>query len=231
MESFADVKRRFKTTAQSILNEHSSYEIDEAALPAYAHRNPLIDYIFWQRVRIAYDYARRHQITNVLDFGCGTGVTSYALASANKNVVAIDVDFRPLTLVKRQITFPPSVTFVEADLLTYDLGTQKFDLIVALDVLEHIPNLQPYIERFVSLLNPGGTILVSGPSENGLYKLGRRLAGAKFTGDYHVSNITLIKNEFSKYLATETIATLIWPVTLFELFIAKPHTSNKTPPM
>jgi len=222
MESFADVKRRFKSTIQSILNEHSSYEIDEAALPAYAHRNPLIDYIFWQRVRIAYDYALSHDVTNVLDFGCGTALTSYALASAGKNVVAVDVDFKPLSLVKQRITFPASITFVEADLLHHDLGSRRFDLILALDVLEHITELQPYIERFASLLTPRGAILVSGPSENRLYKLGRQLAGAKFTGDYHVSNIKAIQREFSRHLETETIATLIWPLTLFELFVARP---------
>src|SRR5688500_8467956 len=39
-ESFAEIKRRFKSAVQSILDHHSSSEIDEAALPAYAHKNP-----------------------------------------------------------------------------------------------------------------------------------------------------------------------------------------------
>jgi 2-polyprenyl-3-methyl-5-hydroxy-6-metoxy-1,4-benzoquinol methylase len=226
MESFSGVKRRFKSALRKIVKKHSSYEVDEAALPAYAHANPLIDYIFWQRVRVAYDYALSHDVANVLDFGCGTGLMSYALAQAGKTVVAVDVNFGPLALVKEQISFPPSITFVEGEFLRTELPTQRFDLILALDVLEHITDLQPYIERFSSLLTPLGSILVSGPSENRLYKLGRSLAGSRFTGDYHVSDITTIKNEFSRHLKTETVATLIWPVTLFELFSARPFAAT-----
>jgi 2-polyprenyl-3-methyl-5-hydroxy-6-metoxy-1,4-benzoquinol methylase len=222
LEDFPAVKRRFKSAIQSILQGHTSYEIDEAALPAYAHTNPFIDYVFWRRVKIAYDYAVSHRANRVLDFGCGTGLLSYALAAAGKEVVAIDLNFAPLTLVKEKIAFPNSITFVEGDLLSHDVGTQPFDLIIALDVLEHISDRRPYIEKFAKLLAPNGAILVSGPSENLLYKFGRRLAGEKFTGDYHVSNIKTIQNDFSRYMATETLATLVWPMTLFEIFVARP---------
>ena len=58
--SFAEVKQRFKSALRSIVSEHKTYEVDEAALPAYAHANPLIDYIFWQRVKVAYEYALAH---------------------------------------------------------------------------------------------------------------------------------------------------------------------------
>jgi 2-polyprenyl-3-methyl-5-hydroxy-6-metoxy-1,4-benzoquinol methylase len=226
LESFSKVKQRFKSAIQSILSDHASYEIDEAALPAYAHRNPFIDYIFWRRVQIAYDYAISNRVNSVLDFGCGTGLLSYALASAGKEVVAIDLNFAPLTLVKERVTFPDSIRFIEGDLLNQDLGTRKFDLIIALDVLEHITNLGPYIEKFASLLTPSGAILVSGPTENLLYKVGRKFAGTRFTGDYHVSNIKTIRDDFSRYMATETIATLIWPLTLFEIFVARPGSST-----
>ncbi len=229
MESFSEVKQRFKSAIQSILDGHKSYEIDEAALPAYAHRNPFIDYIFWRRVQIAYDYALTNRVNSVLDFGCGTGLLSYALASAGKDVVAIDLNFAPLTLVKQRVTFPQSIEFVEGDLLQHDLGTRRFDLIVALDVLEHITDLGPYIEKFSSLLTPNGVILVSGPSENVLYKVGRKFAGTRFTGDYHVSNIKTIRNEFSRHMTTETIATLIWPLTLFEIFVARPRSTGPRP--
>jgi len=227
LESFAEVKQQFKTAIQSILDAHTSYEIDEAALPAYAHKNPLIDYIFWRRVRIAYDYAITNRVSSVLDFGCGTGVLSSALASAGKDVVAIDLNIGPLTLVREKISFPESIRFIEGDLLTQDLGTRKFDLIVALDVLEHITDLGPYIEKFASLLTPNGAILVSGPSENLLYKVGRQFAGKRFTGDYHVSNIKTIRNDFSRHMVTDTIGTLIWPLTLFEIFVARRAPSNK----
>jgi 2-polyprenyl-3-methyl-5-hydroxy-6-metoxy-1,4-benzoquinol methylase len=220
-ESFPEIKRRFKTAVQSILDHHASAEIDEAALPAYAHNNPIIDDIFWRRVKIAYDHAIANGATRVLDFGCGTGLLSYALAAAGKDVVAIDLNLGPLQLVRDQVAFPDSITFIEGDLLTQDLGGRHFDLIVALDVLEHISDLRPYISKFSSLLTPNGAIVISGPSENWLYKAGRRLAGSRFTGDYHVSDIGTIREEFAKSMDTHTLANLVWPLTLFEIFVAR----------
>jgi 2-polyprenyl-3-methyl-5-hydroxy-6-metoxy-1,4-benzoquinol methylase len=221
MSNFKDTKIKFKQAVQGILKDHSSYEIDEAALPAYAHKNPVIDYIFWRRVEVAYNYALDNKAKRVLDFGCGTGLLSYALAKEGVNVFAIDLHFGPLNLVKSKVDFPSNIEFAEADLMEYDLPEHSFDMIIALDVLEHIENLDDYIIRFKYLLKPGGKIIVSGPTENFLYKIGRKLAGEKFTGDYHISNINAIKKQFEKQMKVRTLRRLIWPLTLFEIFVAE----------
>lgn len=223
--NFADVKHRFKSAIRAIAQEHRTDEVDEAALPSYAHGNPLIDYIFWKRVRLAYDYANTSPGRRVLDFGCGSGVLSYALAHAGHHVTAIDLDFRPLRLVQNRIPFPTSIRFLEGDVVTQDIP-ERFDLIVALDVLEHIEPLQPYLERFAQLLTPTGVIFVSGPTENTLYKIGRRLAGQRFTGDYHVSNIHTIKRQFEQSFRTKHQATLLPIVPLFEVFTASGRNSQ-----
>jgi hypothetical protein len=70
-------------------------------------------------------------------------------------------------------------------------------------------------------LNPNAAIVVSGPSENWLYKVGRRFAGSRFTGDYHVSNIHTVREQFAKSMDTHTLANLVWPLTLFEIFVAR----------
>ncbi len=220
MDHFDEVKKKFKAAVQSILTDNSSLEIDEAALPAYAHKNPVVDYIFWQRVKVALNFAIKKNAQNILDFGCGSGILSYSLATMGKNVTAVDIHFGPLNLIKQKINFPTNINFIEADLLKYEMKEKQFDLIIALDVLEHIEDLKTYISEFRKILKPGGMILVSGPTENFLYKIGRRLAGEKFTGDYHVSNIHKIKRTFSEQMETETISKLVWPLTLFEVFIA-----------
>lgn len=221
MGNFSNTKIKFKQAVQAILKSHSSYEIDEAALPAYAHKNPVIDHIFWRRVEVAYDHTLDSKAKRVLDFGCGTGLLSYALASEGLSVFAIDLHFGPLNLVKGKIDFLSGIEFVEADLMKHELPLHSFDTIIALDVLEHIENLDDYIKRFKELLKPGGQIIVSGPTENFLYKLGRKMAGEKFTGDYHVSNIHTIRKQFEKQMKVRTIKRLIWPLTLFEIFVAE----------
>jgi 2-polyprenyl-3-methyl-5-hydroxy-6-metoxy-1,4-benzoquinol methylase len=182
--------------------------------------------MFWKRVEVARERLIASGARRVLDFGCGTAVLSYDLARQGISVFAIDLHFGPLNLVKAQIDFPEGIEFMEADLITLELAPHSFDAIVALDVLEHIEDLDSYILRFGQLLKPGGEIIVSGPTENFLYRVGRKLAGEKFTGDYHVSNIHTIRKKFEQHMKVKTVSRLIWPCTLFEIFAARDDTTN-----
>ena len=220
--AFKTVKSKFKSAFERILDRQNNYEIDEAALPAYAHRNPLIDYLFWQRIKVAADYANKNSRgKKVLDFGCGSGVLSYLMATNGYMVTACDIEFRPLELVKKEIQFPEEIEFIEGDIISKKLPKQSFDVIFALDVLEHIDNLEDYINVFNELLTADGILIISGPTENLLYKIGRKLAGNRFTGDYHVTNIAKIKAKFNLYNSVETIKKLIFPFILFEVSVAK----------
>ncbi len=191
-------------------------------MPAYAHTNPLIDFLFWKRLGVALEMVQFGTAKNVLDFGCGTGVMSYALSKAGFSVTATDVEFSPLETVKQRIDFPSDIKFVEGNVLE-DESLQnefqgKFDAVLALDVLEHIEDLDRYVPVFKNLLAPGGKLIVSGPSENLLYSLGRKIAGKRFTGDYHVTNIKAIKKIFNKEMKIGRSKKLVFPFVLFEVF-------------
>ncbi len=225
MTTFKTVKKEFKSAFEKILAKENNYEIDEAALPAYAHKNVLIDYLFWKRIKVAFDFGNTNGPgKKVLDFGCGSGVLSYLLAKNDYEVTACDLEFGPLNLVKQKIEFPRNINFVEGDIATKDFPDESFDVIFALDVLEHVENLEDYIKLFNRLLTPNGMVIVSGPTENLLYKIGRKFAGNRFTGDYHVTNIASIKDKFNDYNSVRTIKKLIVPFVLFEVFAT---TKNK----
>lgn len=221
VETFKSTKKKFKKTFAEILSTTNNYEIDEAALPAYAHKNPLIDYLFWSRLRIAFEFAQKQTGNKkVLDFGCGSGCFSFLLAKNGYQVTATDLDFSPLKLVKEKLDFPENINFIQGDIIHKELPENSFDVIFALDVLEHIENLSDYVFLFKKLLTPKGVIIISGPTESILYKIGRKFAGDRFTGDYHVTNISNIKREFGRQLNVKTIKKLIYPLVLFELFSA-----------
>lgn len=224
---FNSVKRVFKEAMTDVVRNvgrHEPEELGEAALPAYSHRNPLVDHIFWSRLKIAADALPSSRRLTVLDFGCGSGVMSYLLARAGHDVIAVDVDFAPLAQVQKRIGFPPNIAFHNKELADLALADSSVDAIVALDVLEHIRDLDGYLSLFVRILKPGGRIIVSGPTENWLYRFGRRLAGKDFTGAYHETDVATIRSAFAKKLEVHTIARLIWPFTLFEIFSAsKPN--------
>ena len=63
--------------------------------------------------------------------------------------------------------------------------------------------------------------MISGPTENIFYQIGRKLAGPEYSGDYHERGIAEIKHELTHLAHVEHIATLYWPVPLFEIFAAR----------
>lgn len=218
--SLLKAKKKFKAVFQKILEEGDSYEIGEAAIPAYANNNILIDYLFWKRIDHALLYVKKYgKNTNVLDFGCGTGVVSYILAKEGYNVTALDIDLEPFKRVQEKIHFPKEIKFIEGDLMVQELHNKQFDIILALDVLEHIEDIDSYLSAFKKLMAPDGIIIISGPSENKLYQIGRKIAGKRFTGDYHVTNILTIRNIFKIHFNILSLKRLFFPIVLFEVFV------------
>jgi hypothetical protein len=64
-------------------------------------------------------------------------------------------------------------------------------------------------------------MVISGPTENVLYKLGRALAGSEYSGDYHERGILEVRDLLAEQMQVIQIATLYWPVPLFEVFAGR----------
>ncbi len=220
---FNTYKSRYRSAIQQVLAEAEKGRLDEAAFPAYSHRNPIINWLFWQRLRKVMEYIQSPtSYTNILDFGCGSGVMLPYLSSISVQVTAMDVDLLPIQSVQKYIPLAKNVDVKDATkTVITDLPANSFDLIIALDVLEHVHDLPRTLNELLALLKPSGQLIVSGPTENILYKVGRKVAGPEYSGAYHERGIAEIKAELIKTSKLQPIATLYWPIPLFEIFSAK----------
>jgi len=220
---FNAYKTEFRAVIRKVLAESEQGRLDEAGFPAYSHKNPLINWLFWQRLRKAIDYIEAGApYKNVLDFGCGSGVMLPFLCRVGARVTAIDIDLLPFERVGHQRAFPANLQIHDAREVTLsDLPKASFDLIVATDVLEHVQDIRETLNDMNGLLAPGGQIVISGPTENVLYKLGRALAGPEYSGDYHERGIPEVRNLLAEQMQVIQIATLYWPVPLFEVFAGR----------
>ena len=220
---FNQYKTRYRNAIRQVLSEAEKGRLDEAAFPAYTHRNPFINWLFWQRLRKVMDYVQTPVPYDlILDFGCGSGVMLPYLSGVGKQVTAMDLDLLPLQLVENYILFPKSVDVKDGSKTAIsDLPSGSYDLIIALDVLEHVKDLPQTLNDLLNLLKPNGRLIVSGPTENILYQIGRKLAGPEYSGDYHERGIAEIKQECGKIATVKPIATLYWPISLFELFVVQ----------
>ncbi len=217
---FNTYKTRYRAAIRQVLAEAAPGRLDEAAFPAYSHPNPLINWLFWQRLLVVMDYIQQAApVERALDFGCGSGVMLPFLAEVSREVTALDVDLAPLEWVQRFIPLAANVRALDANQTSLaDLAPHSYDFINALDVLEHVDDLPRTLADLLRLLKPGGQIIISGPTENILYQLGRRLAGPEYSGAYHERGVAEIRADLAKLATVRPIATLYWPMPLFEIF-------------
>jgi 2-polyprenyl-3-methyl-5-hydroxy-6-metoxy-1,4-benzoquinol methylase len=220
---FREYKTRYRSAIRKVLAEAERGRLDESGFPAYSHLNPLINWLFWQRLHRAMNYIEKYApYENVLDFGCGSGVMLPFLAQLSKQVTAIDIDLLPLESLKKHIPLAENIQVVDANQTSLSqLTPQSFDLINALDVLEHVDDLTHTLIELLNLLKPWGRLVVSGPTENTFYQIGRKLAGSEFSGEYHERGTAEIKRELARLACVRQIATLYWPAPLFEIFVAQ----------
>lgn len=212
-----EAKKLFRQVFRTSIQEKNTI-FDEAGFPAYAHRNPFVGRIFWGRLAVAERYLAVRSLDAVLDFGCGSGVMSYIMSGFAKRVVATDIEPTTFNYMQRVVGFPRNIVFATVPELAGKTYWRSFDAIIALDVLEHIEDLRGILQQFERILRPGGVVVISGPTENKLYRLGRRIAGRRFTGEYHVSTIGRVETECRRHGTLQPITTLYPVLPLFKVF-------------
>lgn len=95
----------------------------------------------------------------VLDFGCGEGAFSQRMIDAGMTVDGVDIN-------TKQIKAGIADRF-ELDLNTADVTKEinrKYDVVVAVEILEHLQNPWKYLNDCSSLLNENGVIILSTPN-------------------------------------------------------------------
>lgn len=166
----------------------SDHDRDEMAIPSYLHKNPALRWMAWLRVRAVAERLRRAaapgEPPTIVDFGCGAGVLLPECNVRGSVVFAVDRQLAPARLLLDHYRLPNVRLLHSDDRATIPLAS--VDLIVAAEVLEHIEPLGELLDQFRGWLKPGASLLVSLPTENACYRLGRRLAG--FHGHYHKQN-------------------------------------------
>lgn len=150
----------------------------------YTDRNVLVRELFWRRLEALLALSRAKARERVLDFGGGNGVLTATLSRLYRETVCVDLR----TEVVEELVRDDGLTNVSVragELSSLELPPGHFDTIIAADVLEHIPALDGLVAEFHRLLVAGGELLMSAPSENRFYELGRRLFGYTKPHDHY----------------------------------------------
>ena len=104
-----------------------------------------------------------------LDFGCGAGRLTHALAGHFDHVIGVDIAASMIEVAKRLHGGTPNLDFrVNTSGRLESIPSGSVDLVYTLLVLQHIrPRyIRQYLAEFVRLLTPGGVLLFQLPSDD-----------------------------------------------------------------
>jgi 2-polyprenyl-6-hydroxyphenyl methylase/3-demethylubiquinone-9 3-methyltransferase len=99
----------------------------------------------------------------ILDVGCGGGVFSEAMATNGAKVTAIDLADEPLEVAKLHLLESQlNIDYIKQSVEQFaDRHMEQFDVIVCMEMLEHVPDPQSIVNACAKILKPGGWIFLS----------------------------------------------------------------------
>ena len=138
---------------------------------------------------------------SIFELGCGNGSNAAYLASKGFKVVGVDPSESGIAIARK--SFPDCR--LEIGSTDDDLGARfgKFDVVLSLEVIEHVYSPKRYVDVVGDLLNPGGIAIISTPYHSYLKNLALALSGKM---DDHFT--ALWEGGHIKFWSPHTISTL-----------------------
>lgn len=136
----------------------STHWWDESGPFAILHRlNPVrIQYILDQ-IKDRFDQPLEK--LSILDVGCGGGIVCEPLARLGAKITGIDADANAIDVAKKHAKESGlKITYFEQPV---EQITEKFDIVLALEIIEHVNEPQDFIKNCAKIIKPGGLLIVS----------------------------------------------------------------------
>ena len=117
---------------------------------------------------------------DILDIGCGGGLLSEPMSRLGANVTGIDIVDKNINVAKthseeQNLEIDYKITTAEE----LALGKKKFDVILNMEVIEHVADLNLFIESCEKLLKKNGLLFFATLNRN-ILSFGLAIVGAEY---------------------------------------------------
>lgn len=150
--------------------------------PVYFRGSRFVRWLNWRKLEALMSLAPDTGCS-VLDLCCGNGVLLPELSQRFKKVIAVDLH----TKAAKRLNY----TMADAQVITgnahhlWMLEHESVDYVIAASALEHFKSLRPVVQEIYRVLKPCGALLWLSPTENWMYRLGRKLLGYEKPKDHY----------------------------------------------
>lgn len=99
----------------------------------------------------------------VLDVGCGSGYGTAILAKSATEVIGIDKSENAVNYARNRFT-AENTRFYVKDILNDELFKEKFDVILSFEVIEHLKDIEIFLNKLIGLLADQGRLIIGTPN-------------------------------------------------------------------
>lgn len=136
----------------------------------------------------------------ILEVCCGQGGTAPYLPK-NANFTGIDLSDAAIELAKQHFADYPNYKFQQMDACELTFDNNTFDVVIAKEAIEHVPDPLKMLKEVYRVLKPNGKLVITSPNRDSLHLRMNRLIGYRdFKCSYdHIRELTW--TEFQKLAA------------------------------
>ena len=131
-------------------------------------RGLLSPFLRWRRLTAAEPYLRQGR---VLDYGCGVGALVRWVEASR--YLGVDIDQASIEEARRR---HPEHRFIRLDELEESQAAQRFEVVIGLAVIEHVPDPEGWLADVGRWLSPSGCLVLTTPEPRlqRIHELGAR---------------------------------------------------------
>lgn len=142
---------------------------------------------------------------DILDVGCGGGLACEPLSRLGANVTGIDADPNAIDAAQHHAE-KAGVSPTYRHATSEDLATEKhrFDVVLALEIVEHVADVPLFIRTCADLCRPDGIVIVST-----LNKTLKSMMMAKIAAEYILRWVPAGTHDWRKFLRPSALANVM----------------------
>ena len=209
------------------------WDVDGKFKPLHMFNPIRIEYItekIKKHFKLKKDKSNYLEGLNILDIGCGGGLISEPMARLGANVTGIDASDKNINIAKLHSkknglkinylhTSPENLKYIE-----------KFDIILNLEIVEHVDNVNLYIRSCYKLLKKNGLMFTATLNRSFISYI-KAIIGAEYILRWlpigtHDWNKFIKPEELEKFLSKENFSTIDIKGLKFSIFTNKWERSN-----
>jgi ubiquinone/menaquinone biosynthesis C-methylase UbiE len=128
---------------------------------------------------------REGGLGDAVEFGCGTGYFTRAIANNAASVVATDLSSDMVEVAKAKLSDIRNVSFRVEDSEASSFPSETFDTALMANMLHAVDDPLKALRECYRVLKPGGTLLIINYTDEGMSRVEKTLMGFRFALRFH----------------------------------------------